>query len=68
MGHLPTPQMALINYIEEPWFRVEARHKYPNWIMCDQLAVLVAIEPELITEAKLMQVLKVITGGTVNTK
>ena len=56
LGHAPTPQMKLCNRLEAPWFANENRDKYPWWIMCDQLAVAVALDPSIVTEVKRKQV------------
>ena len=49
LGKLETSAAALINKLEEVWFR-----NYlwgDNWILCDQLAMMAALEPETVTQA-----------------
>ena len=49
LGKLKTSAAALINKLEEVWFR-----NYlwgDNWILCDQLAMMAALEPETVTQA-----------------
>ena len=49
LGKLKTTAAALINKLEEVWFR-----NYlwgDNWILCDQLAMMAALEPETVTQA-----------------
>ena len=49
LGKLETSAAALINKVEEVWFR-----NYlwaDNWILCDQLAMVAALYPETVTQA-----------------
>ena len=49
LGKLETSAAALINKLEEVWFR-----NYlwgDNWILCDQLAMMAALYPDAVTQA-----------------
>ena len=51
LGKLKTPEADLMNRLEQPWFDDYDVVKPEHWIMCDQFAVIAALDPSSVTKS-----------------